>query len=213
MDLAGWVISVFAGISNGVSLCAWVLCANTFSLCTVEVFCMAGGVVLPLLVSPLIFQGDTVSALQWVGSVLLFAAMYLLSNNKGKSKMSVSGIVLLFICGIANFGCVLTKKLFTNFSDAPVETFQLLTFLFVLITLLIVLVFVPKDDKYPSPRFNSKVSVYIFIAIIMLYLTEYLATKSCFYLSSAIYYPLSYVISMPMTFLVDVIIYKEKITL
>lgn len=212
MDTAGVVISVFAGISNGLSLCTWILCANTVSLCTVEVFCMAGGVVLPLLVSPFIFQGDSVTALQWCGSILLFVAMYLLSNNKGKTKMSLSKILLLTICGSANFGCVLTKKLFTNLSEAPLESFQLLTFVFVFVTLVIILLFMPKDNKNPAQSFSSKVTVYITIAIIMLYLTEYLATRSSFYLSSAVYYPLSYIISMPLTFLIDVIVYKEKIT-
>ena len=64
MDTVGVIIAIFAGISNGVSLCTWILCASKVSLCTVEVFCMAGGVVLPLLVSPLIFSGESVSAIQ-----------------------------------------------------------------------------------------------------------------------------------------------------
>lgn len=212
MDLPGVLISILAGISNGLSLCTWILCASAVSLCTVEVFCMAGGVVLPLLVSPLIFKGDEVSLPQWIGSALLFVAMYLLSNNKGKTKMSVSKILLLTLCGAANFGCVLSKKLFINLSSGSLETFQLLTFVFVFLTLFIILLFIPKDSKNPAPSFTSKVSLYIFIAIVMLYLTEYLATRSAGYLSSSVYYPLSYVISMPMTFLIDVVVYKEKIT-
>ncbi len=104
------------------------------------------------------------------------------------------------------------KKLFTNFSDSEVETFQLYTFVFVLITLLVVFLFVPKSKECTTPKFTSRISFYIFIAIVMLYLTEYFATQSSSYLSSAVFYPLSYVISMPLTFLTDVVVYKEKIT-
>lgn len=213
IDAIGVIIAVGAGISSGVSLFTWVLCANTVSLCTVEVFCMAGGVVLPLIVSPLIFHGETVSLIQWIGSALLFVAMYLLSNNRKKTNITPSQIALLTLCGVANMGCVLTKKLFTTFSKAEAEIFQLFTFVFVFLALFIIFLFIPKSKMYSSPKFNSKVSAYISVAIVMLYLTEYFATRSSSYLSSAVFYPLSYVISMPLTFLTDVVVYKEKISL
>ena len=212
LDSAGTVISVFAGISNGIVLFVWILAANKVSLCTVETFCMAGAVIPPLIVSPFIFEGETVSVAQWIGSVLLFGAMYCLSKGGKKSKMSLSAFVLLVVCTIGNSCCALTKKLFTSFSESSTEMFQLYTFVFVFITFVLIFPFVPAHKASESPKFTSKVSFYILIAVIMLYLVEYLSTLSSGYLPSAVYYPLSYVISMPMTFIADVIFFKEKIT-
>ena len=212
LDTVGTVIAVFAGICNGLSLFSWILAANNASLCTVETFCMTGGVVLPLIVAPFIFAGESVSIFQWIGSALLFAAMFCLTKSSGKRKLSFGTWGLLITCGLANFGCVLTKKLFTEFSKGKTEVFQLYTFAFVLATLFIIFMFFPKKKAEDKPKFSSKVIMYIFVAIVMLYLVEYLATLSAGHLDSAIYYPLSYVISMPLTFLADAIIYREKIT-
>ena len=96
---------------------------------------MTGGVVLPLIVAPFIFAGESVSVFQWTGSALLFAAMFCLTKSSGKRKLSFGTWVLLITNGLANFGCVLTKKLFTEFSKGKTEVFQLYTFAFVLVTL------------------------------------------------------------------------------
>jgi len=108
---------------------------------------------------------------------------------------------------------VLTKKLFTEFSKGKTEVFQLYTFAFVLATLFIIFLFFPRKKAEDRPKFSSKVIMYIFVAIVMLYTFEYFATLSASYLDSAIYYPLSYIISMPLNFLTDTLVYKEKITL
>lgn len=173
---------------------------------------MIGGVVLPLVVSPLIFKGEGVALMQWIGSGLLFGAMLCLSRSNGKARLTPGSVALLVICGLSNFGCVLTKKLYTSLSVGTVEDFQLYTFLFTCVTLLLILLFFPKGEKEESARLSLKVTLYIGLAIVMLYLAEYLTTLSSGYLSSAVFYPLSYVISMPLTFLIDVVLYKEKIT-
>lgn len=211
LDRVGTVISVLSGISNGVFLFVWILAANRVSLCTVETFSMAGGVVLPLIVSPFIFAGESVSIAQWVGSALLFVAMFCLSKNNKKTKMSFTSLILLIICSLGNFGSVFTKKLFTTFSDGSTEVYQLYTFIFVFATLGIMFLFMPKSKDSTAPKFTPKASLYILVAVVMLYLYEYFATISSAYLS-AIFYPLLYVISMPLTFLADVIIFKEKVT-
>ncbi|MBE6650083.1 MAG: hypothetical protein E7613_02100 [Ruminococcaceae bacterium] len=213
LDTTGTVIAVFAGVCNGVSLFSWVLAVNNASICTVETFCMTGGVVLPLIVSPFIFAGESVSIFQWTGSALLFVAMFCLTKSSGKRKLSFGTWVLLITSGLANFGCVLTKKLFTEFSKGKTEVFQLYTFAFVLATLFIIFLFFPRKKAEDRPKFSSKVIMYIFVAIVMLYTFEYFATLSASYLDSAIYYPLSYIISMPLNFLTDTLVYKEKITL
>lgn len=212
MDTIGLIISIFSGVSMGASLFTWVLVATKVSLCTVETFCMAGGVVLPLIVAPFVIEGESVSIAQWVGSAILFVAMFCLSKGNKKTKLDGISLILLLVCGFANFGCVFTKKLFTTFSKGNAEDYQLYTFIFVFLTLIAIFLFFPKKKTVDSPKFTSKVVLYIALAIIMLYLVEYLATLSSNYLSSAIYYPLSYIISMPLTFLADIAIYKEKIT-
>ena len=212
MDQIGFVISVFSGISNGLLLCTWIIAASSLPLITVESFSMFGGIVLPLLVSPLIFASEVVSVIQWSGVFFLFAAMLCLTKNTTKTKFTVKGIAPLLVCVVANFGCVITKKLFTSFSAGTIRCYQMQTFLFCLLTLCVLFCFIPKIKEHGTARFNNKAVIYITIAVVMQYLYEYLATTSTLYLPSSVFYPLSYVISMPLIFLADVLIYKERIT-
>ena len=210
--------SVSSGIANALLLFAWVLCAERCALCTVEIFCMIGGVVLPMILAPLMFSGESVSIYQWIGALMLIPAAYcFFPKNKGNASFSLSAIPLLLLSGLSNAGCVISQKLFTAYGEGTVADFNLITFVVCTLTLAILFVIIKIFKKELPPAHESKsnslmyLSVYIFVAIVMLYASQFLNTLASGKLSPAIFYPLSYAISMPMTLLTDIVIFKEKI--
>jgi drug/metabolite transporter (DMT)-like permease len=146
MSGTGLLFTVISGASNGLLLCSWILAASAAPMITVEVFCMIGGVVIPLLISPIILEGESVTLIQWIGSLLLFAAVFCFSKkNHGKGV-------------------------------------------------------------------TAKVILLITVAFVMTYASQFLSTVAAGSISASVLYPLAYVISMPLTFIVDVLVFRERVT-
>ena len=214
----GVFYSVLSGIANALLLFTWVLCAEKCSLCTVEIFCMIGGVVLPMLVAPIMFSGETVSLFQWIGAAMLLPAAYcFFPKSTVKKKFNLSALPLLILAGLSNAGCVVTQKLFTAYGDGSVADFNLITFAVCTATLAILFTFVKLCKKDEMPTQNSEngslkqLSVYISVAVVMLYASQYFNTLASGEFAPSLFYPLSYAVSMPLTLLTDIVVFKEKI--
>lgn len=217
MNSYGILFTVLSGISQGVMLWSWILAATSAPMITVEVFCMIGGVVIPLIISPMVLDATSVSVIQWIGSLLLFGAMFCLSKRGGgEKKITPKSILLMCIAGLGNAGSVLSQKFFKEFNGGTNADFQLGTFMFtivVLATILLIMRLVIKPDgSENAPKISPRVMIFIAIAFTMTYLAQFLSTEASGKIDAAVLYPLSYVISMPLVFLVDVIFFKEKIT-
>ncbi len=220
VSAVGFFFSVLSGIANALLLFAWVLCAEKCSLCTVEIFCMIGGVALPMLVAPLMFEGETVSLLQWAGALMLLPSAYCFSKkNESGAAFSFSSLPLLLLAGLSNAGCVVTQKLFTAYGEGTVSDFNLITFLACTLTLGTIFISVKlfrknvKSTKIHEKASTKQLAVYISVAVVMLYASQYLNTLASGKLASALFYPLSYAISMPLTLLTDCVFFKKKIRL
>lgn len=218
MNDGGIWITFASGISNGVLLFFWILAAARAPMYLVEVFCMLGGVVFPLILSPLIIKGESVSLIQWIGVALLFLSMLCLTQRGKGKKITPLAILLMCLTGLGNMGAIMTQKLFVTISKGSVADFQLGTYAVCAAVLAIMLPIMKITDKKmqndaPRDKFSAKVLLFIGLAIIMTYSSQILSTFASARLSSGVFYPLAYVISMPLVFLVDVIFYKEKITL
>lgn len=74
----GW-IWLLSGLSNAVMMFVWILCAQRIGLVFVETFCMIGAVAVPMLLAPLLYEGERVSPGQWLGAACLLAAVAALS--------------------------------------------------------------------------------------------------------------------------------------
>ena len=220
MDSEGVWIAILSGASNGVLLFAWVLAAACAPMYFVEIFCMFGGVIFPLILSPIIFDAESVTLIQWCGTAALFLATYLLSKRSTGQKLTAKSILIMVVAGIGNMGMVMAQKMLAAFSTSTATDFQLVAdvamagvlFLALLATTLIGRRST-RDGASPSPqtKFTGKVFIFIGIAIVMMYCSQLLSTMAAGKLSS-VFFPLSYVISMPLVFITDVIVYKEKIT-
>jgi drug/metabolite transporter (DMT)-like permease len=202
-------------------LFAWILATASAPIYFIEVFCMIGGVLMPMLLSPFLL-GESIGPVQWVGAVLLVFAAFFLSK-RGGGRITLKTVLLATMAGLGNMGSTLTMKLFNIHSIGTVADFQLYTYVVCSVTLALVLLFFAiyehyaikkgsmKPDQKASP-IRGKVLIFIGIAIVMMYAAQYLSTLSAKGVPAAVFYPLSYVITMPLVYLVDVLIYKERVT-
>ncbi len=216
----GLVFSVLSGVANALLLFSWVLCAQRCSLCSVEIFCMIGGVVLPMLLTPLMFSGESIGILGWVGAILLIPAAFAFFPKDGSRKgFSFSSLPLLLLAGLSNAGCVISQKLFTAYKGGSISDFNLITFLscsVVLAIFLCILLLLSKGKKIKEKTaklHKKQLFVYIFIAVAMLYASQYFGTLASEKMESRIFFPLSYAIAMPLTLITDILFFKEKLTL
>ena len=224
MTGTGMWISVISGVSNAALLFFWILAATSAPLYFVELFCMLGGVVLPLFISSLT-SDQAVSVLGWVGSGLLIVAALLLSKRSG-GKINVKTFVIAIMAGLGNMGSVMTQKLYNSYFCGTIADFQLATYSVCALTLAILLLILTalsrrvamlgngEDTGYTKTApIRGKVLIFIIIATVMTYSSQFLSTAASAGIPAAIFYPLAYVISMPLVYLCDVIVYKEKVTL
>lgn len=212
----GVLFTVISGITSGIMLWAWLLASACAPMITVEVFCMVGGVVIPLIISPIVISGTSVTLIQWIGSLLLFVAMFCLSKRGGGKKITPKSILYMCLAGLANAGYVISQKFYMDFSCGTTADFQLGTFLFTIVTLAAMLLFMqiftkPQINEQPA-RITPKIMFFIALAFTLTYVTQFFTTEASGMMDAAIFYPFSYIIFMPMVFLVDVIIFKEKVT-
>ncbi len=217
MDRAGIVFSVLSGVANGLFMCVWLLAATNVSVCTVEVFSMVGGVVVPLLLAPLLINGDSVTILQGVGSLMLLVAVFMFSKGGFGGKFNFLSVFALISCVICNAIVMITQTCYSHYSIGSSEDFQFYTFLFATATLIIVsLILRIVDKKSPEKTenvaYSKKVLIFTFLAIVTLYFANFFSKLATEFLPQTVFYPLSYIIAMPLTFIVDVIVFKEKIT-
>ena len=212
----GFLISALAGIFVALSLFSWVLAAEISSLCVVEIFCMIGGVLIPLIITPFFIPDEPVGILSWFGAFLLIPAAILIFPKSNK-RLSLKALPLLILAGAANAGGVVTQKLFAEYGGGSASNFNTISFgaaLPTLVLIFILLKLLKKDtisNRITAKTFNKRIIVYIIIAIAMLYCAQYTNTLAAGKLSGAILFPLSYALGMPLTLLADIFIFKEKI--
>ncbi len=220
MTKDGITVSVLSGVSNAALLFFWILAATNAPLYFVELFCMIGGVVLPLFISSFIAE-TPIGALAWAGSAILLVAALLLSK-RGGGKITAKTLIIAVMAGLGNMGSVMTQKLYNSYSGGSVADFQLATYAVsatLLALLLLVMTLVSKkksasvaDGDAETSPIRGKVIVLISLAIIMTYTSQFLSTVASADIPEAVFYPLAYVISMPLIYFCDVFVYKEKVT-
>lgn len=216
MSQTGFLISILFGIFVALSLFSWVLAAECSSLCVVEIFCMIGGVLVPLTITPLFIPSEPVGIFSWVGALLLIPAALLLFP-KSEKALSLKALPILIFAGLANAGGVITQKLFAEYGSGSATDFNTVSFAVALPMLLLIYTVLKVIRKNTNQKrinvanFNKQIIVYIIIAIAMLYCAQYTNTLAAGKLSGAILFPLSYAIGMPLTMLADIVVFKEKL--
>ena len=224
----GHLIIILSGIGTALNLFTWILSTRLVSLILIESVTMIGSLVVPLVLAPILYDGDSVSPIQWVGCILIFVSVFLFVNKGNDAKKEgslITKIVVVTFCALGATVAALFKKYYTyHISDkglGSIEYFTFMNFVTVLSFFMILFVIyyslekkrlsaldgVPKRVELPY----KKVFVYIIIAASALYVAELFSVYAA-QLPSAIYYPLSKGLAVLSTFLLDVIVFKDKVT-
>jgi drug/metabolite transporter (DMT)-like permease len=100
----GHFLIIVAGICNALNLFTWILSSALVPLMLIESISMLGSLVLPLILAPYLYNGDTIKPIQWVGCALIFASIFFFMNkDEGEKKQAgkLKKIVLVSTCIIS----------------------------------------------------------------------------------------------------------------
>lgn len=210
------LITMLSGVTTSVFVVAWLISVRKGAYMMLDVFLMMG-VIVPLLLSSAMF-GEAIHMNQWIGLVVLLAAVLIMCsyNNSIKEKMSVGSVILLIICGIANGLTDFSQKLYVRSVDGgSAAVFNFYTYVFSAITLLAVFAVIKIKDKSGA---NSevdvmrKVGIYVLVMSVCLFANSYFKTKAAAILPSAKLYPLNQGASLILSSFMSMIFFKEKLT-
>ena len=216
----GHVCIALGGIGTAFNLLAWILSSRLVSLVLLETVTTVATMVVPMLLAPILYQGERVGLLPWLGCVLILASLFCFMG-KGEEKKEgtpLSKLLTVGLCAVSAGLATICKKYYTFYVESAgngsSEYYTMMSFAVVLLTMLVLFaVFYGKEKKekgkvaLPYPR----VWVFILIAAVCLYVAELFMVYASA-LPSAIYYPLNRGLSTVFTFLLDVIVFKDKVT-
>lgn len=221
----GHFLIIAAGIGTALSLFTWILASAMVPLMLIESVSMIGSLVLPLILAPYLYNGDTVKPVQWVGCALVFLSIFFFMNKDTGEKKQVSAFkkaVMVIACVASGTVSLMFKKHYTFHITAKglggVEYYTFLGFVTVLAVFLILFAVFYSIEKKKLPGKSARVElpykkvwIYILLAAIALYVNE-LFTSYATNLPSAIFYTLSRGLIVLGSFLLDVIAFKDKVT-
>ncbi len=222
-------IALVSGVANAINMCTWILCAARASLCVVEIFMMFATVVIPLLLSPFLYVGETVTVLQWLGVVLILAAVILFAvpekvkTDGKKAAIDATSVILIVVCMLSSTFVTVTQKLYvTRAGKEYTAFFNALTFIlvfvcFVLAYIVTVAIRKRKSAQSGEDSRNSGLSKaaygWIAVAAAGMVVYQFTNTLASAYLPSAILYPLAYGSGFLLTAAMDTFLFREKVTL
>ncbi|MBQ8381472.1 MAG: hypothetical protein IJY18_06220 [Clostridia bacterium] len=224
---AAIALALISGIFSLLQMFFWVIAVGYVSISAIEVFTMIGTVALPLLLSPILYEGESVSLLHWLGAALLLAAAILMSSDKKSEKrITAKGIILALLSAIGASGAAISQKLYSYHviekGDGGIAFFNLIGFAVAAaafaIALAALLIPAIRNKAGEAKRSNAladfpyKASLgFIAFAALSLYAYQYFMTKASS-MTSAVFYPLSYALGFLGGFALDTFFFGVKAT-
>lgn len=207
------LVSMLSGISTAVLVVTWLICVKKSAYMLLDVFLMLG-VLIPLTVSGIIFN-EAIRPTQWLGIAVLFVAVVIMCsyNNSIKAKLTLSSLLMLLICGIANGVADLSQKLFVKtISDGSVAVFTFYTYVFAALVLWIAYAMTPKTENSANKANSKKILVFIFVMAVCLFANSYFKTLAAGHLNAVLLYPLNQGCALILSTVMSVVLFKEKFT-
>lgn len=209
--------SLLCGVSTAVSLVCWIIAVKSGALVLLDVFNMMG-VGLTIACS-VIFLGEKLKLTQVLGLAILLAATFIICsyNNSIKSKLKISALLVLAVCGMSDGITHFSQKLFVyQVKDGNAAVFNFYTYLFSCIVLFAAFLIFRKIEKpmreEKAKKDYGKIMIYVSVMAVALFATSYLKTLAAQYLSSVVLYPLSQGVTIILSMCMAAICFKEKIT-
>lgn len=208
--------SLLCGVSTAISLVCWIIAVKSGALVLLDVFNMMG-VGLTIACS-VIFLGEKLKLTQVLGLAILLVATFIICsyNNSIKSKLKISALLVLAVCGMSDGITHFSQKLFVYYvKDGNAAVFNFYTYLFSSVVLFAAFLIFNKIEKPIEGKVKKdygKIMIYVSVMAAMLFATSYLKTLAANYLDSVILYPLSQGVTIILSMCMAAICFKEKIT-
>ena len=210
-------IAALSGVTTSVFVVCWLISVKKGAYMMLDVFLMLG-VLVPILAGHFLF-GEAVKITQWLGIGVLFVAVMIMCsyNNSIKEKMSISAIILLIVCGVANGLTDFSQKLFVReLSKTPIAVFNFYTYIFSALVLAIFLIVFGAKERAQGTKTDmagvKHIFGYIAVMSVCLFANSYFKTKAAGFLDSAQLYPLSQGLALILSSVMSATLFHERLT-
>lgn len=208
-------ISLLSGVASAVNVVAWVLAVKRGAYMLNDVFGTLG-IMIPLLLSSAMF-GEQVKTTQWIGFVILIAAVLVMCSYSSsiKQKLNFYSIFLLTINGAAAGFSSFSQKMFVRMVEGgSIAVFNFYTYVFAAATLMICYLVSKRDKTQGEEKFRLKnVIWYVAIMAVCLFAYSYFMTYAAQYLDSAQLYPLNTGMSLVLGTAMSAVFFDERVTI
>ena len=236
LDSAALLWGALTGITLAAFVVSWMLAVKHGAYTLVSVAQMFGTVITVIL-SLIVFRDPIELKQIFAIGLLCVSVFFMLSYNKGvKGKLSLIGIVILFICGLSSGLNDFSMKLFTAFSESSTSTLNLITYIISSIVLCLFLlldrpkkkkstkengVSESKDAPMSSEAAEEKDSLLallrttllpVVLMAICLFLNSYFKALSNNYISPMQLFPIYQAGGLILSATMSAVFFKEKIT-
>lgn len=209
-------ISALSGVTTSVFVVCWLISVKKGAYMMLDVFLMLG-VLVPIIAGQFVF-GEAIKLTQWIGIGVLFVAVMIMCsyNNSIKEKMSLSAMVLLIVCGVANGLTDFSQKLFVKqFSGVPISVFNFYTYVFSAAVLgVFLIIFSIKERSQSTAGVSGLKHIFGYIAVmsVCLFANSFFKTKAAGFLDSAQLYPLNQGLALMLSSIMSAVLFNERLT-
>lgn len=206
------ITSTISGISTASFIVTWLLAVRKNAYMMLDVFLMLGTLI-PIIFGRFLFS-EAIGIKRSIGFIVLIVAVIVMCyyNKSIKTKLTPSSLAILALCGISTGITDLSHKIATNtISGLSVEIFNLYTYVFATLVLLVFLPFIPREENANVKNFSLKPIVYILIMAGTLVANSYFKLQASFYLISIELYPLHQGGSLILSTFMATTLFKEKL--
>lgn len=207
------LISALSGVSTAIFVVTWLISVKKSAYMMLDIFLMLG-VLIPIIASNIFFD-ESIKFTQWIGIIVLFAAVVIMCsyNNSIKVKITPSSLALLIVCGMASGISDFSQKIFTKrIPDGSAAVFNFYTYIFAAFVLIICYAITCKSKPADGKSDIKKIFGYILIMALCLFANSYFKTLAAKYLSAVLLYPLNQGFALILSALMASTLFKEKLT-
>ena len=181
---AGHLIAIVAGLGTAVNLFTWILASQVVPLVLIECVSIIGTLIVPLILAPYLYDGDTVTAVQWIGGALvLLSVLFFMKRERGEKKSAkpIYKVLVVVLCAVGAMLAAVLKKYYSFHIKAKglgsLEYFTMIGFAAVLAFCMIMFVVYCLAERRKSGKSTlvlpyGRIWKWILLAAIALYVNE-----------------------------------------
>ncbi len=209
-------ICLLASLSMSTFCVSWMYAYRNEAYMFLSIFTMLGTVVTCLL--DYVIYKAPISAGEWIGMVVLFAAVLIMSKyNKGISgRLTIRGLTILILGSVGSALADFSQKIYVREIGQSAEVFNLYMYAFGFLLLLFIYPFTAgrRNLSPATPKLHDKRHMGLYFAMaFFLYLNSVTKTMAASFLSAAQIYPVLQGANLILSALMAHLLFKEKMNL